>query len=123
VTIGALFKPRVKGKKGKSSFKVYFHSRVTPQRVKTLVRKSRQNDATFEKKQERKEEKNQRRESFFERHFCVPLMAVFTVCDMLFGRKRRTRIGQYLAKRWARALRDDRTRFFAIQLKRARDGS
>jgi hypothetical protein len=31
------------------------------------VRKSRQNDATLEKKQERKEEKNQKRESFFER--------------------------------------------------------
>jgi hypothetical protein len=86
------------------------------------VRKSRQNDATFEKKQERKEEKNQKKREFL-KDFCVPLMAVFTVCDMLFGRKRRTRIGQYLAKRWARALRDDRTRFFAIHSKRARDGS
>jgi len=86
---------------------------------KRCVRKSRQNDATFEKKTRRKIKK----ERDFLKDFCVPLMAVFTVCDMLFGRKRRTRIGQYLAKRWARALRDDRTRFFAIQLKRARDGS
>lgn len=51
---------------------------------------------TFSKKTKRKEKKKKHRRRK-KRLQCVPLMAVFTVCDMLFGRKRRERIGQYVS--------------------------
>jgi len=56
---------------------------------------SRQFDMTFSKKpKEKRRRRNRRRKK---RLKCVPLMAVFTVCDMLFGRKRREKIGQYVS--------------------------
>jgi len=56
---------------------------------------SRQFDMTFSKKTKRKEKKKKQKtkEAFAMR----TTDGGFTVCDMLFGRKRRERIGQYVS--------------------------